>query len=572
LRTIQSKIFTAFGLVALAVILAVTMSAYYHSANTIRKNAIEYISASFRHADDNLQIMLRDIEQITNVVAINHHKVTDVILNPHYAPSYEWFEEKKEVEEFLASLIAYKSYISRIAVVGLNGKTYQSGYPLISNAILREPWVQDVMSENKVHFLFQATSNDSLSVARPLLMKGQTACLVLIDFNREIIPIIYDIQPLEKSLIVLMDNNGNVIFRSDSQLAPEQILAVGEKNPIIDINGDSYLTVRFQSDYSGWVTIGMIPERELLSEVHIIRQQMIIMAAVVLLVVLFLSVLLSNQITKNLKRLRNAMKLVSAGHLSAKPNIRTKDEVGQLSQMFTSMMTNLQQLMEGIRTSERQKREAEYKALQSQINPHFLYNTLNTIKYLAHLQQAPNIEEVSSALVELLRNTADHNQEMITIRKELEIVRQYMTIQKYRSMETITLVFEVEDDQLLDCVTPKLVLQPIVENAIIHGLMRTNKPGLISIRVFRQNDLLKMQVKDNGIGMNAAHIESAIFDTKSDHSRDHPGGIGLMNVNKRIKLAFGEMYGLSIQAEPGLYTMVEMTIPMVKEGLRSDAI
>src|SRR5690606_4108692 len=123
-RSIQAKIFTAFSILMLIVIVLVTLGAYSNSSNTIKNNAIDYISASLRHADENLQIMLEDVDKISTVVAVNRDKVADVVASPNEAPDYAWFEEKKELEEFLASLIAYKPYISRIAVIGLNGKTF----------------------------------------------------------------------------------------------------------------------------------------------------------------------------------------------------------------------------------------------------------------------------------------------------------------------------------------------------------------------------------------------------------------------------------------------------------------
>lgn len=570
MRSIQAKIFTAFSILMLIVIILVTLGAYSNSSNTIKNNAIDYISASLRHADENLQIMLEDVDKISTVVAVNRDKVADVVASPNEAPDYAWFEEKKELEEFLASLIAYKPYISRIAVIGLNGKTFQAGYPLVRSATINQPWTRQVLSENKRHLLFHATSDGAITIARPLYAASGTVGLVMIDFNSDIIRKIYQIQPLKESLIALVDSDGEIIYHSESALAKQNMKDTRfdklftdidwtveyEKATIDDIR---YLVVHFRSAFTDWITIGMIPQDTLFQEAYLVRNQLIAMAGIVIFAVLLVSVFVSNQITKNLKRLRNTMKLVSAGHLSAKPHIDTKDEVGQLSDMFTTMMKNLQRLMDEIRSSEKRKREAEYKALQSQISPHFLYNTLNTIKYLAGLQHVRNIEEVSGSLVELLRNSVDHNRESVTIREELDYVKQYMTIQKYRYMETLSVVYDVEEETLA-CMTPKLILQPIVENSLIHGFARMDKPGLISIRVFREDSKIKLQVTDNGAGMTPEEIERCLRET-DDEPDSSSKGIGLNNVNQRIHMAFGAPYGLSVISEPGIFTTVEITIP-----------
>jgi two-component system sensor histidine kinase YesM len=573
MRTIQSKIFIVFTTVIIIVIILVTLSAYYNSSLTIKRNAINYIQNSIQHADENLQIMLEEIENISTVVAVNHEIVAAKLVGPNDDPTLESFIEKKEIDNYLASLIAYKPYISRIAVIGVNGKTFYAGGHLISKAIIDKPWVKQVLSDKRRHLVYNENGEGTLTVARSLHINGKPVGVVMIDFNSEITQKIYEIQPLSDSIITLLDRNGVFIYHSDKALIQKDIrdtylstfyeeMTRTIDQQTYDFNGTTYLVVSFKSTYTEWVTIGMIPLETLLYDVYVIRNQMVVIAIVILLAVLVISIFVSNQITKNLKRLHNSMKLVSSGILTAKPNIKSKDEVGELSDMFTLMMGNLQNLMEGIRNSERQKREAEYKALQAQISPHFLYNTLNTIKYLARLQHAYNIEEISGSLVDLLRSAVDQRTEMITVEDELNYVKQYMNIQKYRYLEAMSVVYDAEEE-ILNCIIPRLILQPIVENAIIHGFARINKPGLISVKIFKDDDVIRMEVTDNGIGLTRLEID------KIQQGLDFPKnstGIGLKNVNERIKLAFGEMFGVTIFSEPELFTTVEIIIPEIRRG------
>jgi two-component system sensor histidine kinase YesM len=576
MQTIQSKIFIAFSIVIMSAIVIVTIAAYYNSSITLEKNAITYISDSIRHADDNLQIMLEDIDKINTVVAVNKDRVSSKLISPYEEPTYQWFQEKKSVEDFLTSLIAYKSYISRISIIGINGKIYQSGEPMVRISVMQEPWVAKVLSENKRHFLFNASSNGSVMLARPLYMDGMSVGFVFIDFNPDIIRKLYDIQPLSDSFIALMDPGGKVIYHSEETAVTNNLLTEAYLTDMLEsfkqnenkntrikqINGETYLAVDFTSAYTGWTTIGMIPQKTLLHDAYLFRQQLAVIAIGVLLAVLVASIFVSNRITKNLTNLRNTMKLVSVGKLTAKPDIKSTDEVGQLSEMFTSMMFNLQELMEETRMSERKKREAEYKALQSQINPHFIYNTLNTIKYLAHLQHVPNIEEISGSLVELLRSLADYSKEMITIKEELDYVKQYINIQKYRVLEPFTVNYDV-DEEIMDCMLPKLLLQPLIENSFIHGLALLDKPGVISVKIYSDSEGIKLEVTDNGPGVSSTDTINSII--QDNHSDKISMGIGLSNVNDRIKMAFGDKYGITVFSQPGFMTTVGILIPAAKE-------
>ncbi|WP_165972252.1 cache domain-containing sensor histidine kinase [Paenibacillus piri] len=578
MRTIQGKMFIAFSVVICLAIVPIAYSAYWNSSKVIERNAIAYISERISSANGDLQSMIEDADKISKVITSSKDIIQNIVMSGTEAPAYDWFMEKKAAEDFLSSMAAYKPFIERITVAGTNGKLFQTGNRRINPEVIDMLKSEPSLMQNKKHLRYDSSVEGKMMLIRPVSQGGQVIGYCIVEFDPGIVRKVFDIEPLADSMVAVLDEFRNIMYHTHPELirmpaadtSLRQIIqskSDGFENKVVTVDGIPYLTVQFSSGFTGWTTIGMVPLRSLLSEVHNIRDQIITIAAIVLVAVLIVSIVLSNQITRNIKRLRNAMRLVREGHLNARPRIRSSDEVGQLSEMFTSMMSRLQDSMNETQARERQKREAEYKALQAQINPHFLYNTLNTIKYLARIQHARNIEEISESLIEIMRFAIDSSREMITIREELEQVNRYISIQKFKFLDRLTVVADTEET-VLDCLIPKLTLQPVVENALHHGLGGSTAQGTVRIRIYGEGrERVKLDVTDNGTGISEEQIADILNNepgngagTDAVQSRSN-AGIGLKNVNERIKFAFGDKYGLSLYSQPGEFTTVELTLP-----------
>lgn len=381
-------------------------------------------------------------------------------------------------------------------------------------------------------------------------------------------------------MLYVLDKGGGFVYQSESapSFAPsiEKIVSIrqeftgpGDAAEMI-IDGRSYTVVSRSSEYTGWTTLALIPMDSLLSESVKLRKLMAEVSVLVLIVVLICSLQVSSRITINIRRLKSMMMLVKDGNLSfPMKEIKTKDEVGQLYHVFISMVEELKRLLEGIRISEKEKREAELTALQAQIRPHFLYNSLNTIKYLAKLNGVPNIEEVSGSLIELMRGVLGNSNEYLTVREELDYVRSYISIVKYKYMQPIPVYEEINDEALLECQVPKLMLQPIVENAIIHGIGPLEEGGSVMIRVCEENHDLKIEVMDNGKGMTQEQMDLLLGEKSKEEAPSRFSGMGVRNVHERIVRMYGEPYGVKLYSEPGLYTKVVITFPVLREKGKS---
>ncbi|MCY9659654.1 sensor histidine kinase [Paenibacillus chondroitinus] len=565
--SIQGKIFVAFSLVTLLGIVAVTSIVYLYMRETVKNNAITSVTESIRQADESLNLRLEEVSRLNTVVATNK-TVLDTLLSKTEEPSFEWFQEQKRIEEFLSALIAYKPYISRVAVIGLNEKVFFVGSPWLDKNILFTPMMENLLQNGSGHAYFHQTGfNNSIVTGRELRYNRNLIGMVMFDLNDEIVRKIYDVKPTSDSMLYVVDRKNEFIYQpSTSALDKDTIMKLNQELNGTDgsveriINQTSYLVVMRKSEYTGWSTLALVPMKSLLTETARIRHMLATVSIFVFIIIVIGTLQVSSRMTRDIRRLRSMMMHVMEGNMSLPTvEIHSKDEIGQLYQVFKSMVEQLKRLLEGIMTTEKEKREAELAVLQAQIRPHFLYNTLNTVKYLAKLNGVPNIVEVSESLIELMRGVLGNTNEFLTLQEELQYVRSYVTIEKYKYVEPVHLMIEVENDELLQLSVLKLMLQPLVENAIIHGLSGSECEGEVLIRIYEENKELRIDVRDNGKGMSKDQIK-ALFEANTN---TRFSGMGVRNVHERIVRLFGEPYGVFLDSEPDAYTTVQIRFPMI---------
>ncbi|MCS7463865.1 sensor histidine kinase [Paenibacillus doosanensis] len=577
-KSIQAKVFAAFGLLMLVALLLVGLVIYIHLTDNIKKNATVYVTDSIRRADENVNAVLKDANHLLALVVTNQENVIDVLRSDNYEISLEWFKEQKQINSFLSYLTAYKSQISRIAVVGTNGKIFSVGVPYLDRTTLNEELVQQIIQAPEQKTFIKQYHNgreETLTIARTIRYNREPIGVVMIDLDYQIIQSNYDIRPSDDSFVYILGDNGDIVYSSAAAKSMEPADSptdmAAQLNKFVGtsqvreeaIGGEKQLVVSSTSDFTGWTTVGIIPEHTLLKDSLALRNQIINLVLLVYMAVLAVSAAVSSHITKNLRRLRNTMERVQEDSFIAATHITAEDEVGQLSLVFQNMLRRLRESMNEIKQRERLKREAELTALQAQIRPHFLYNSLNTIKYMASLNHASNIEEVSSSLIELLRGVLGNTKEFIPLREELHYVQSYINIQKYKYIDRFSVHYQISPE-LLDTPVLKLILQPLVENAVTHGVGVIKEKGIITVKAYVENGLLKLEVADNGGGMTAEQIR-LLLEEDADAARTKPfrsGGMGICNVNERIRMVYGPEYGLQIFSRPGAFTRVEITIPV----------
>lgn len=579
-KSIQAKVFLSFATVIFLSLSLVSAIIYHSLTNTIKQNATQFVLSSMQQADDHLQTIFKDMDQMSSVAATNQEIVVPYIKSPSGEISYEAFQEQKLVKQFLSSLKAYKSYISRISIVGLNGKIIYEGNPILSKSVLQDQAIEQIKAADGSKIWLKQKGdgflwNETVTIGRLIKSDKKAIGVVMIDIDFELFMKTYQIQPLDGMEIVVTDKSGGIVFSTVDEHQPDPVreaaMAVGyqternDQGTVMKLEGKKYIVANYKSAYTGWSTIGIVPESTLVKDSIRLRNQIIEVVIFVFFLVLLLSVNIARQITKNIRNLQKTMKRVEEGDMITLSHITSKDEVGELNKTFIHMVTRLKEMMKQIQLREEQKREAELTALQAQISPHFLYNTLNTIKYLARLRNAVNIEEVTTSLIQLLRGVVGNTRQYVTIEEELAYIRGYITIQRYKDMYQMDVDWHV-DPELLRCKTVKLLLQPIVENAIIHGYKPGDSERLLTISLQKQgmNDIV-IEVTDNGPGMSNEQILRILSGEMRQNGYTF-SGIGIANVHERIRMMFGKHYGIHILSEIGLYTTVTITIPILNEG------
>lgn len=287
---------------------------------------------------------------------------------------------------------------------------------------------------------------------------------------------------------------------------------------------------------------------------------------------LMLAYILNRTISQPVNQIRDKIRLISEGDFSRDPSIEWKDELGVIGRGINQMSENVVSLMDRKVEDEKQKKDLEYRILQSQINPHFLYNTLNSIKWMATIQNASGIAEMTTALARLMKNVSKGEDVRISLREELDLVRDYFLIQQYRYGGSISIEYAITDEELYQCQIHRFTLQPLVENALFHGIEPKGCAGKIVIRAEKAAGTgscpaLVISITDGGVGMSPETIRSVLSGDASP-SADFFKQVGINNVDKRIKYSFGPEYGIRIESVVGEYTTMVITLPyMISERI-----
>ena len=370
----------------------------------------------------------------------------------------------------------------------------------------------------------------------------------------------------QRGYCFLMDDSGNIIYHPQQQLLyaglkseDTEALAALEDGAYAD---DTVIYSVASVGDSGWRAVGVSYVDELVNRnVNDMIRLSFWLAVVVLAVAVLTSWLLSRLMGKPLRGLASAMESFEsdADHFTYRPVGGTR-EVQELSDSFEHMVLRIQELMTTVREEEINLRKTELKALQAQINPHFLYNTLDSIAWMCEQGRNADAVKMVHALARLFRISISRGHELIPIAKELEHAESYLQIQMYRYKNQFTYTFDVDPD-CLGYYCNKITLQPIIENSINHGLDLMVEEGRIDVRVRFDGDDIVFSVQDNGVGMSPEQLEAIMQHGPTDRT-----GIGIKNVNDRLKIYFGKNYGLHITSEPDVGTCVEIRMPKIREG------
>lgn len=441
---------------------------------------------------------------------------------------------------------------------------------------VQNPYDMVITGPNK-HKFFD-TDDETISLSRIIqdYEDGSFLGVILINLNmNKITEICASFQDNNAGCFGILNDAGEIIYvgeeaenlgiqKENFYNLSESLKSHGEENFKIDINGTKYLLTRRKMENTGWYLVNLLPYTMILSDLWNTSLMMIFAVAATLIVTLTCLDRILTNVVKPLKKLERHMARVNLENLDEKVNVNADDEIGHLADNFNNMLERIENLKGQVVQEQEDKRKYELQVLQAQINPHFLYNTLDSIIWMAEIQDN-NIVAMTEALAKLFRISLNKGNEEITLKKEIEHVKNYLIIQSMRYADKFTYEIVV-DEKVEKCRIIKLILQPIVENSIYHGIKKKRGSGHITIRAFRKGEELRIQVSDDGCGMSHEMCRKMIsYEVEPENISG--SGIGVKNVIERIQLRFGKKYGLFYESEEGIGTTVTYILPYCTEEL-----
>lgn len=313
-----------------------------------------------------------------------------------------------------------------------------------------------------------------------------------------------------------------------------------------------------------WILCTMIENSKIHAQTNSIINLVLFLGSSLLTIAILLAIIVSGSIVRPIHRLKENMIEVSKGNLNSYYHIENKDEISILGRVFNNMLDDLKNLINEVYRVEHQRRSAELRALQSQINPHFLYNTLDTIQWKSLDYNAYEVADMINALSRFFRISLSDGKEFITIADEIEHVRNYLKIQEVRYKDKMEYIINL-DNSVEQYLVPKMIIQPLVENSIYHGLKPKRKKGNIEINIKLIRSYIHIEVIDNGVGINKERLKTIQENLKNSYESEH---YGLYNVNERLKLSFKDKYRISITSKENMGTKVSILIPIISEGFQ----
>ncbi|RGX99497.1 HAMP domain-containing protein [Blautia sp. OF03-15BH] len=451
-------------------------------------------------------------------------------------------------------------------------------------SVLGQEWFQDAVSQlENFHFSIPHVQNlfddpsyryhwvVSLSRSVELTNNGDTMQgVLLVDMNYSSIKQLLEKanQDISKEYIYLMDRNGEIIYHPKQNLIRTGLLS--EDNREASGYEDDTIRERFMGEkrmvtvktisYTGWKLVSIVPMETFSMGMEETRYLVILLVTLALLATVVLNQLVSARIAKPLKKLNDSVKEWESGNLNPDIYVGGSLEVVHLGKTLQSTVSQIHQLMKDIVTEQEEKRKSELDALQSQINPHFLYNTLDSIVWMITGERYKEAVFMTTQLGSLFRVSLSRGKTIISIEDEIRHAKNYMGIQKIRYKNAFQVIFQVEPE-VEQCCTVKLVLQPLLENAIYYGMEYMDGEGEILVKGYKKDGDIYLEVEDNGLGM--PEEEAARLLTEKPRERKRGSGVGLINVDSRIRLRFGKEYGLIIESHPDEGMKVTIHIPAI---------
>ena len=562
-------------------ILIISSYAYAKLSNIITDNFLNSASESFEQSLDYMNYTVYKIFDTSNTIVVNN-TVTDILT--HDAEEYPLTEQIYDFSKLQSYLCSFENNldIKKINLYINDGLIYSSeNVSFFKASSLKNTKVEDCILRTNARFIWgpmwylnESTVNDTLFLLKSIKNPddlSEDIGFLRIDFRKSIIQDIIDkINPLDDVFSFVINSDNKIIASSrdlkdlydNSSIDLELIKSAAQfSNQLTTFDDGKFYLQSAAIDKTDWYMVNVLPKSSILSTIKTQRNYLFIIVILTIIMAIILAAYLVKVINKRLFQVIDGMRQVPNGHLNNYIENDSSDEVVELIDNYNYMISKMSVLIDEQYKLGKEVKNAELKALQSQINPHFLYNTLDMINWMAQKNMNKEISIAVKNLAKFYKLSLNKGKDIVTIKDEVEHSKLYVNLQNMRYDNRITLITKL-DESLMNCSIPKITFQPIIENSINHGILgRGMENGSILISGYISQNNLIIQISDDGIGIEKEVLPLIL---KENNLQTKGSGYGLKNINQRIKLLYGESYGLSFTSNYGFGTTVEITLPVIR--------
>lgn len=593
-KTIRSELMAAFIIVIFFSSITVGSYYFYTMNSFVKEKVMSYNSEIIKQAGQKLDFLLENIE-VSKWQLLGISTNQDIFNISNRPSSVSSSEFVKSVEENLKNVRRSYPGISDIFILGFNGDFYTSNNSFNKERLVQKEWIK-AFQESDLNDIAIPTHRADYQVlngsGKPVIsfLKKVTDIkdavtqigIIQVDLDyRELGKIVESISTDEKGLFFIMDSNNKIIYFPEEKylgLDVSQVNYNGHNMGEISRNENldkKDFVVSYTLQSTQWQVIGVIPLDSIYKKFNHVTIISFYICLITFIFSLFVAYSFSKRITKPINMLITTMKKVGEGNFSSTVTHSENTDLQVLSSSFNTMVDKVNNLMIKIIKKESESANARFIALQAQINPHFLYNTLETIRSIALRNNIESIADISKSMATIFRYSIDDKSDSVILKEELEHVKNYIRIQKYRYGDKFDVSYDI-DENLLDCEIIKLVLQPLVENAIYHGIELKKKRCKINITCKETQTGIIIIINDDGLGMRAEVVKFlndkiSNYEMVPEKKKRVDFGIGIINVNARIKLYYGNEYGLYIESILNEGTSVVVKIPAQRRQMELDS-
>lgn len=601
-KSLSRQLFIYFFILILFSMCMVGVFSYMESSSAIDKQVEKYLTTVINSAAIQTDNQLQTFERVSDSILSQQQVKKFLEMEPSDSYAYYEFTSNIRKDIFSKIHITYPTQINMIYILGFHGRSiFDANQGFSSHSVNTSVRLKELMGKTEGNgrvsilstSLLEKDQSHVITVARQIrgYSSYQVRGVLAIEFHEQQLTNLWRQMDLgDNGFFFILDSQGEVVYAPDSEPmnellrtgVPNQIVEKGEERFIAQIGGEDRMIVSRRSDYSGWSLAISMPLDELRAPISGIRSTTVTVGLLTLAIALLMAVRFGRSIVSPIRVLRNGMKETERGNwqsINVKPR---EDEVGVLVHSYNRMVGRLSEMIELVYAAELkgqkaqlelqeiqlERQKAEFQALQLQINPHFLYNTLETINCYAIVQDSDDISEMVEAMAFMLRYSVQTNLEESTVVNELNHVRNYLIILKHRIGREFELEVLIEPSLLLEHMV-RLTLQPLIENVFQHAFPEgIEAHHFIQVDARREDGKLFVTIVDNGSGMSEERLLKIRHRLKENRLADDDqswrakrGGIGILNVHRRIQMVFGDEYGIWIDSLQGGGTTITMVMP-----------